>query len=73
MNLKMKNKITKILGVVFICYFLFLGSLIYFAMSNDVQSLYTLGVFEILCTLALIVLYLEWRENKKVKKELWKN
>jgi hypothetical protein len=55
---------TNILIVVFICYFLFLGSLFYYAMSNDTTGMYIIGMFEFLCLLALIVLYLHKKELK---------
>jgi hypothetical protein len=55
---------TNILIVVFICYFLFLGSLFYYSMSNDVTGMYIIGMFEFLCLLALIVLYLHKKELK---------
>jgi hypothetical protein len=60
-------KTTNILIVVFICYFLFLGSLFYYAMSNDTTGVYIIGMFELLCVLALIALYLH---KKDLKKEL---
>jgi uncharacterized membrane protein (GlpM family) len=56
---------TNILIVVFICYFLFLGSLFYYAASNDVTGMYIIGMFELLCTLALIVLYLHKKDLKR--------
>jgi hypothetical protein len=58
---------TNILIVVFICYLLFLGSLFYYAASNDVPGMYIIGIFEVLCTLALIVLYLHKIDLKKQK------
>lgn len=57
-------KTTNILIVVFICYFLFLGSLFYHAMSNDTTSVYIIGIFEVLCVLALIALYLHKKDLK---------
>ena len=55
-------KTTNILIVVFICYFLFLGSLFYYAASNDTTGMYIIGMFELLCLLGLIVLYLHRKE-----------
>ncbi len=58
-------KTTNILIVVFICYVLFLGSLLYYSTSNDVTGMYIIGVFEFLCLLALIALYLHKIDLKK--------
>jgi hypothetical protein len=55
---------TNILIVVFTCYFLFLGSLFYYGSSNDVTGMYIIGIFEVLCLLALIALYLHKKELK---------
>ena len=60
-------KTTNILIVVFICYFLFLGSLLYYSMSNDTTGMYIIGMFELLCVLALIALYLHKKELKNNK------
>lgn len=55
---------TNILIVVFICYFLFLGSLFYYSMSNDVTGIYIIGIFEVLCLLGLIVLFIHRKDLK---------
>jgi hypothetical protein len=55
---------TNILIVVFLCYFLFLGSLFYYTASNDESAMYIIGMFEVLCLLALIVLYLHKKDLK---------
>jgi hypothetical protein len=61
-------KTTNILIVVFICYFLFfLGSLFYYAASNNQTAMYMIGMFEVLCVLGLIVLYLHKKDLKKQK------
>jgi hypothetical protein len=57
-------KTTNILIVVFICYFLFLGSLFYYSMSNDVTGMYIIGIFEVLCLLGLIVLFIHRKDLK---------
>ena len=57
-------KATNILIVVFICYFLFLGSLFYYSMSNDVTGVYIIGIFEVLCLLGLIVLFIHRKDLK---------
>jgi hypothetical protein len=57
-------KATNILIVVFICYFLFLGSLFYYSMSNDVTGMYIIGIFEVLCLLGLIVLFIHRKDLK---------
>jgi len=57
-------KATNILIVVFICYFLFSGSLFYYSMSNDVTGLYIIGIFEVLCLLGLIVLFIHRKDLK---------
>jgi hypothetical protein len=57
-------KATNILIVVFICYFLFLGSLFYYSMSNDVTGIYIIGIFEVLCLLGLIVLFIHRKDLK---------
>jgi hypothetical protein len=57
-------KTTNILIVVFICYFLFLGSLFYYSMSNDVTGIYIIGIFEVLCLLGLIVLFIHRKDLK---------
>jgi hypothetical protein len=57
-------KTTNLLIVVFISYFLFLGSLIYYSTSNDTTGMYIIGIFEILCVLALIALYLHKKDLK---------
>jgi hypothetical protein len=61
-------KTTNILIVVFICYFLFLGSLFYYAASNDTTGMYIIGMFELLCVLALIALYLHKKELNNLAK-----
>lgn len=55
---------TNILIVIFLCYFLFLGSFFYYAASNDTTGVYIIGMFEVLCVLALIVLYLHKKDLK---------
>ena len=57
-------KATNILIVVFIFYFLFLGSLFYYSMSNDVTGVYIIGIFEVLCLLGLIVLFIHRKDLK---------
>jgi hypothetical protein len=57
-------KTTNILIVVFICYFLLLGSLFYYSMSNDVTGMYIIGIFEVLCLLGLIVLFIHRKDLK---------
>jgi hypothetical protein len=57
-------KATNILIVVFIFYFLFLGSLFYYSMSNDVTGIYIIGIFEVLCLLGLIVLFIHRKDLK---------
>jgi hypothetical protein len=57
-------KATNILIVVFMCYFLFLGSLFYYSMSNDVTGIYIIGIFEVLCLLGLIVLFIHRKDLK---------
>ena len=59
-------KITNILIVVLICYFFFLGSLLYYSMSNDVTGMYIIGMFEMLCLLGLVVLFLHRRDLKNM-------
>lgn len=55
---------TNLLIVVFTCYFLFLGSLFYYSASNDTTGMYIIGMFEVLCLLALIALYLHKKDLK---------
>ena len=59
-------KITNILIVVLISYFLLLGFLFYYAMSNDVTGVYIIGIFEILCILGLIVLFMHRKDLKNI-------
>jgi len=55
---------TNLLIVVFTCYRLFLGSLFYYSASNDTTGMYIIGMFEVLCLLALIALYLHKKDLK---------